>query len=112
MNKSGDAAGYVKKKHPKLNMNDLFIIHDDLDIKLGEYKIQKGKGPKEHKGLNSVYEKLGSKDFWHVRVGVENRDKENRIPGEKYVLQNFEKAEMDIIKKTIQKVAYKLINDF
>jgi PTH1 family peptidyl-tRNA hydrolase len=99
MNRSGEVMAYVKKKHPELDLDDLYVIHDDLDIALGEYKIQKGKGPKDHKGLNSIYEKLGSKDFWHVRVGVENRteNKEQRTKGEDYVLQNFTNDEEKII---------------
>ena len=39
------------------------VVHDDLDIRLVEYKIQKGVGPKVHNGLTSVEERLGTKDF-------------------------------------------------
>lgn len=72
MNQSGKA---VKKliTHYSLPTPDLWVIYDDLDIALGDYKIQKGKGPKDHKGVLSIDKEIGSKDFWHVRVGVENR---------------------------------------
>ncbi len=73
MNKSGESVLAVTKKHQNLKKENIFVIHDDLDIKLGEYKIQFGKGPKDHNGLVSIYEKLGTKKFWHVRVGIENR---------------------------------------
>mgnify|MGYP001587103024 FL=1 len=43
---------------------ELYIAHDDLDLKLGEFKIQFGKGPKDHHGLESVERALGTKDFW------------------------------------------------
>src|SRR3989344_9569988 len=88
MNSSGVA---VKKLliHFKVKLADLWVIHDDLDLTLGAYKIQIGKGPRVHNGLLSIYEKLGTKNFWHIRIGVDNRISDNRTRGEDYVLQNF-----------------------
>ena len=102
MNKSGEAVKYAMGKH-KVSLNDLLVIHDDLDITLGEYKIDFGKGPKVHNGINSVIEKLGSDQFWRVRVGIENRG-ELKIPGEKYVLGKFVAEEKEIIDGVISKI--------
>lgn len=107
MNQSGDFVKDVFENY-HLSPNNLYIIHDDLDIKLGEYKIQKGKGPKDHKGLESIYTALGTNDFWHVRVGIENRDGENRIPGETYVLQDFTDGEVETISQVASEIAYKI----
>lgn len=107
MNESGIA---VKKLANVQVPSALFVVHDDLDIKLGEYKIQLGKGPKDHKGLNSIYEELGTKDFWHVRVGVDNRDPNNRISGEEYVLEDFTNEENEVVRKTIGKLVDDLIS--
>lgn len=93
MNESGFSVKYAKKKHPNLKTSDIYIVHDDLDIKLGEYKIQLAKGPKDHRGLESVDAALGTNSYWHVRIGVDNRSAPNWIPGEKYVLQDFTKKE-------------------
>ena len=100
MNNSGD---FVKRLVNKRTLNgiELYIVHDDLDIALGKFKIQKGKGPKDHKGLNSIYKALGTKDFYHVRIGVDNRDPEDKVEGEKYVLQNFSGEERKIIDKVL-----------
>lgn len=108
MNSSGVA---VKKliNYYKMNLDDLYIAHDDLDLRLGEYKIQKGRGPKVHNGVNSVEERLGTEEFWRVRIGVDNRDPENRIKGEDYVLQNFSNEEMQIIKETIKNACSELL---
>ena len=57
------------------------IVHDDLDIRLGDFKIQKGVGPKLHYGVASIEESLGTPDFWRVRIGVDNREGKNRILG-------------------------------
>jgi len=111
INKSGISTAYAYKSHSELNHDDIYIVHDDLDLRLGSYKIQKGKGPREHNGLLSIYDALGSKDFWHVRVGIENRNKESgiknnghRISGKKYVLQNFTNDELNAINQVIDRI--------
>ena len=113
MNSSGTA---VKKLVTQCNIKnaDLWVIHDDLDIRLGDYKIQNGVGPKIHNGLLSIYEKLGTKKFWHIRIGVDNREQDNRIAGEIYVLQNFRKDEIverdRVINKAIEELRTKVIS--
>jgi len=108
MNKSGKSVQAVTKKHQNLKMDDIFVIHDDLDIRLGNYKIQKGKGPKDHNGLNSIYASLGTKEFWHVRVGVENRKIGDNTSGEEYVLQEFSNEETKVINDVIGSVVEEL----
>jgi PTH1 family peptidyl-tRNA hydrolase len=107
MNESGEVVQKMVD-HYSSDINRLYIVHDDLDIRLGEYKIQVGRGPKDHKGLNSIYEVLGTKDFWHVRIGVDNRDSENRVSGEDYVLQDFTAEEESVLAKVINEVCKKL----
>lgn len=92
----------------KVSPENLYIIHDDLDIKLGEYKIQKGKGPRVHNGVNSIEETLGTVDFWRVRIGVDNRDAENRTPGEQYVLQDFAGDELGMLDSVLSKAVEEL----
>lgn len=122
MNKSGEAVGLVIRFY-QVALENLYVIHDDLDIMFGQYKIQKGIGPKQHNGLQSIYTALGTKDFWHVRVGIENRgtrstkstggmeSMESRITrrdkwmrGEEYVLQQFSQDEKLKIDGVIEKV--------
>jgi len=109
MNKSGVAVKKIKKKHPKLKNEDIFVIHDDLDIKLGEYKIDLGKGPKVHNGLASIYEQLGTKDFWHIRIGIDNRIKTNfKGTGEEYVLGKWLGEEKKVMGRVIGKIKEEL----
>lgn len=107
MNKSGDAVAYAMKKHA-LKPEDVYVIHDDLDIALGKYKIQFGKGPKVHNGVNSVISGIKSDGFWRVRVGVENRDGEHIIPGKKYLLERFGKEEREKFDQVIVKIVEEL----
>lgn len=107
-----DSGSFVKKLTNAYHLvpSALYIVHDDLDIRLGEYKIQFGKGPKDNNGLNDIYEELGTKDFWHVRIGVDNRDTENRVSGKDYVLEDFTYGERKILDGVINKVCKEIDN--
>ena len=96
---------FVKKlvSHYSLvpNPYSLIIVHDDLDIPLGKFHIQFASGPQLHNGLESVEQHLKSKDFWRIRIGVDNRPIDRRIPGETYTLQNFLPDEKKLLKTEI-----------
>lgn len=100
MNMAGEViAPFLRKS--KVDPSDLFIVHDDLDIPLGSYKLQFGKGPRQHKGVLSIEEELGTIDFWRLRVGIENRSPESKISGEAYVLQDFTFEEREVLNKLL-----------
>lgn len=107
MNESGVFVNKLVQKY-NIDLSNLFIVHDDLDIALGEYKIQFGKGPKDHNGLRSIDEELGSDQYWHIRIGVDNRSGDNRPLGEEYVLQDFTDDERQILDKAIKEACKKL----
>ncbi len=92
----------------KVTNEDLYVAYDDLDIPLGSFKISKGKLPRVHNGINSVVEELGSEDFWHVRIGVDNRipgNQGNRVSGKEYVLQDFGLEERVTLVKVFGEIA-------
>ncbi len=111
MNRSGEAVKFCVTSYKLQATNDLVIVHDDLDIPLGKFKIQKGTGPKLHNGIESVERSLGTKDFWRVRVGVDARParrsldgcgtSEKWLDGETYVLNDFLPAEKNILMKEV-----------
>ena len=82
--------------------NHIIVAHDDLDLPLGEFKIQRGKGPKTHNGLASIYKHLGTKNFWHLRIGVDSRDGSRNIPPSDYVLMKMNQEEKDLLNKSIE----------
>lgn len=110
MNDSGKAVKALVKWF-KIKNGDLYVVHDDLDIPLGGYKIQKGKGPELHYGVNSVEEELGTKDFWRVRIGVDNRDQHNRVSGEQYTLEDFTAQEKETIDRVVGEIIKELISE-
>lgn len=102
MNLSGSAVKKLMKKRG-LRPDNLILVHDDIDIPLGEFKIQKGKSSAGHKGVQSIINELGTKDFYRARIGVcPKRGKPENV--EKFVLQNFTREEKEIIKKLIDKM--------
>ena len=111
MNLSGQAVQKIISFY-KVDITDLIIISDDLDLPLGTWKLQLGKGPKDHGGINDIEEKLCSKDFWRVRVGVDNRKPEPHFAkatdGKDYVLQDFTAEEKNILNKTIDEICKRL----
>jgi len=108
MNQSGDFVNSQMSHYPGATTSDLYVIHDDLDIPLGQYKIQYDKGPKDHNGLNSIDGALGGNEYWHVRIGVDNRPADFRPMGEEYVLQNFTDEEKRVVDGVIKSACKKL----
>jgi len=110
MNESGKAVKKIIKYYnfKKWNYDNLYIIHDDLDITLGKYKIQFGKGAAGHHGVESIIKELGTKDFWRIRIGIKSQNsklqsKIKSLKSEQYVLEKFTKKEKEILDKVIQK---------
>ena len=109
MNDSGRAVRKVMDFY-KIEPKDLILIHDDLDLKLGDYKIQMSTGPKVHNGVNSVEEVVGNKDFLRVRIGVDARDKQNFfLTGADYVLGRFGKEELGVVEEVIEEANEELL---
>ncbi|MDD4192400.1 MAG: aminoacyl-tRNA hydrolase [Mangrovibacterium sp.] len=75
----------------KADINNLVVIHDDLDLPFGTIRLKKGGGNAGHKGLASITENLGSSDFIRVRLGIGRPADKSRIEG--YVLEPFDSAE-------------------
>ncbi len=104
MNFSGKAVSKIVSFY-KIPISQLWLAYDDLDIPLGQYKIVFDKPPKTHNGVFSIIDLLSSSSFWHIRLGVDNRSKENKEKGEEYILKDFLPAEEKIIGGVIEKVA-------
>lgn len=109
MNLSGEVVRKIVD-YFNIDISDVIVAHDDLDLPIGKYKIQKNVGPKLHNGIISIEKHLGTSNFWRIRIGVENRNDNNRISGETYVLQDFTPEEKTIITKTFAEMNQKIYN--
>lgn len=102
MNNSGRA---VKSLIPNLGLGKtkpgLVVVHDDIDILLGKVKISKGSGSAGHKGVDSIIQSLGTKDFTRIRIGIlPTKGKPENV--EDFVLQSFRKPELPLLRPAIQ----------
>jgi peptidyl-tRNA hydrolase, PTH1 family len=70
---------------------DLIIIHDDLDLPFGAFRIKRWGGDGGHQGVRSIIESLGDNHFLRLKVGI-GRPPRGRDPAE-YVLNPFDAAE-------------------
>jgi PTH1 family peptidyl-tRNA hydrolase len=100
MNLSGEAVQAILTFY-KLTSEDIIVIHDDLDIAVGNYKISKNVSSAGHNGIDSIIENIGTQDFTRIRIGVEMEAgrQARQIPGEDFVLQKFTEEELEKIKK-------------
>lgn len=84
-------------------LDDLLVVHDDLDLELGVVRLKRGGGEGGHNGLRSISQSLGSKDYLRVRVGI------GRPPGRMdpadYVLKPFARAEAAEVGIAVQEAA-------
>jgi peptidyl-tRNA hydrolase, PTH1 family len=90
MNESGRAVVEAMKFY-KITFDDVYIAFDDLDIKLGEFKVQKGHYPKVHNGINDIIGKTKTDQFTYIRIGVDDRSpiEKDFLSGKDYVLKKF-----------------------
>ncbi|MBU3968707.1 aminoacyl-tRNA hydrolase [Patescibacteria group bacterium] len=110
MNKSGDCvSGFIKSKKDALG---LVVIHDDLDLPNGSFKISFNKGSAGHKGLESVIKKIKTKEFIRLRVGISPVTLSGKIKkpiGEQkildFIIGKFSKKEDEVMKKILKKLS-------
>ena len=108
MNHSGSA---VKKLVPKGEEGNLIVVHDEVDLPFGEMKVVAGRGAGGNNGVQSIIQKLGSKEFVRVRVGIAPKSfwtgKMKRPAGggplERFVLQPFTKSEQKQLPEVFEK---------
>src|SRR5512141_2896628 len=87
----------------KLPLEQILVAHDDLDIPFGTIRIRPGGGPGGQKGVASTIERLGTRDFARLRLGI------GRPPGRMdpaaYVLQDFSREEMKSVSEILARAA-------
>lgn len=100
MNDSGVAVQAIANFY-KITIEEVLIVHDDIDLQPGDIRLKKGGGHGGHNGLRSINSHLGSADYSRLRIGVGH-------PGEKslvvdYVLHQPRREEREAIDDAITK---------
>ena len=100
MNKSGESVKEIKNFY-KIPSSQIIVIHDELDISLGNLKVKDGGGTAGHNGLESIKAGIGDSDFLRVRVGIGKPDLKGKTV--KHVLTSFNEEETEILNETVEK---------
>jgi len=108
MNLSGTAIAAAMKYY-KAKPDDIFVVHDEVDLSLGNYRFSSGASSAGHQGVQNVIDALGTKNFTRLRIGVDNR-RNKSVPTEKYVLGQFTNEELNIMLQSFEMAFGELVN--
>lgn len=103
MNASGKAVAKLVN-YFDVTLDDLIVVHDDVDMEFGKTRFKKGMGSGGHHGVENIIENLSTKEFWRLRVGI-GRPANNKFDIHAYVLSKCSDDEI----KTIQNFSHLLI---
>jgi PTH1 family peptidyl-tRNA hydrolase len=103
MNLSGQSVGECARFY-KIPVDQIIVIHDEIDLVLGKVKVKLGGGSAGHNGLKSLDQHLG-KDYWRVRFGVDRPPQSHMVSS--YVLQDFSSQE----KPDVQDLIHILVDE-
>ncbi|MFR3275018.1 MAG: aminoacyl-tRNA hydrolase [Collinsella phocaeensis] len=102
MNTSGGPISKLCAQH-KISADELLVIHDELDIPEGDVRVKVGGGHAGHNGLRSIIDKMGSRDFSRIRVGIGNPP--GRMAVADFVLKQFRPKELEAFQDTCNRAA-------
>lgn len=102
MNTSGGPISKLCREY-KVAPEELLVIHDELDIPAGDVRIKVGGGHAGHNGLRSIIDKLGSRDFNRIRVGIGNPP--GKMPVADFVLKQLRTKEAEAFDDTTARAA-------
>ncbi len=94
MNASGRAVAALLAYY-KIPRTNLIILHDESDLSIGTYRMQRARSAAGHNGVADIIATLGSNDFWRIRIGIRPKQPANapRLSAKTFVLAPFTTAE-------------------
>lgn len=106
INLSGDVINkYIK--YFKIDIKDILVIHDDMDLEIGTFKIRYKGGSAGHNGLKNIESNLKTNEYKRIKIGISK----NNIDKVDYVLGKFSSIELSKLNKVID-ITYNIIEDF
>jgi len=108
MNTSGQSVSRLLKRF-NIDLNDLLVIHDDLDLPLGKIRIRQGGSSGGHKGIDSIISYLESQDFPRLKIGIGRPATSFAEISETdiiaYVLSDFTPEEKQVVIQVVPRVS-------
>lgn len=102
MNESGKAAARLGQYY-KLSLEQMLVIHDELELAVGQARYKFAGGHGGHNGIRSIMHNLHDNNFYRLRIGI-GRPLDN-LPVSSYVLSRPTTNEANILEKVIQKTS-------
>ncbi|MHB8454887.1 MAG: aminoacyl-tRNA hydrolase [Acidiferrobacterales bacterium] len=99
MNHSGQAVSRVARYY-KIPIEEVLIVHDELDLPPGTLRLKRGGGAGGHNGVTDVIEQLAGREFLRLRIGIGRPESSAQVVS--FVLRKAPKAEQDLIDTAIQ----------
>ena len=87
----------------KASIDDLIIIHDDVDLSIGKVKITKNSSAAGNNGVQSIIDTLKSQEFRRIRIGVVS-EKNSEKEAMDIVLQKFTTPEKKLLKSILEQI--------
>ncbi len=87
----------------KVPLENFLVIYDDVDLPLGTLRLRPAGGSAGQKGMASIIERLGGQEFPRLRVGIGRPP--GRMEAADYVLQDFSRAETEILAEVLDRAA-------
>ncbi|NIU83477.1 MAG: hypothetical protein GWN64_08370, partial [Candidatus Thorarchaeota archaeon] len=82
--------------------DQIIVVHDELDLPLGDIRNKFGGGTAGHNGLKSIIEKTGDKDFHRIRIGIGKPEYKTQVVD--HVLSTFSEDEFKDLDNIIERV--------
>ncbi len=101
MNNSGMAVAQVKNYY-KIELEDIVVLHDELDLESGLIKHKIGGGSAGHNGIKSIDQAIGN-SYHRIRIGIDKPLDRDQVSD--YVLSNFTNSEKKILDEAIIRIA-------
>ena len=108
MNLSGEAVRSLMKFYD-IDIEDLIVVHDDLDLPLGKIRLRKQGSSGGQKGMANIINLLSSSEINRIRMGISH---DRNYDTKDYVLGKFSKEEYEIFSEAIDKASDALIYSF
>ena len=104
MNNSGEAVQALMTFY-KVPLENLIVIHDDMDLKVGDVREKTGGGSAGHNGIKSIDAHVGN-EYRRIRIGIGHpRDFNSPIDPSDWVLGKFDSEQMKQIESVIKTLA-------
>ena len=103
MNLSGESVAPLVRRHGIDDLRRLVVVHDELDLPVGEVRLKVGGGLAGHNGLRSIQQHLHSADFVRVRLGVGRPPSAER--GADHVLSKVSRTDRQALDDAVDRAA-------